>query len=277
MTVAKSAGLIVLLGTGIGFAIGFNDLDMARIAEGGSKLAKAAVGVSDKDEIQIGREVAANLAARYGLVEDPKKLKYLNLIGQTLVLHCDRPKIPYHFAILRSAEVNALAAPGGYIFVTEGLLQSVNDEAELAGVLAHEISHVTRRHIMKAMRQAKLVEAGEDLAAAAGKDVNKYGKLGDFSINLLGKGLSRGDELDADKLGTLLAADTGYDAAGLLRSIQTIAAKEQSDVYIARFNKTHPPAKDRIDYLEATLSDISADPNAPRLSERFFANLTPEK
>ena len=149
-------------------AFDFNDLDLNKVVSGSAKLAQAAIGVSDDDEAKIGREVAANLAARYGLVDDPVKVLYVNLVGRAVVKHCDRSNIPYRFGILRTAEINALAAPGGYIFITEGLLNQLKDESELAGVLAHEITHVVERHVVKAIRQSNLIGAGQDLASASG-------------------------------------------------------------------------------------------------------------
>jgi len=256
-----------------GRAFDLNDLDVGKVVSGGAKLVKAVGGLSDADEIKVGREVAANLAARYGLVEDPVKVKYVNLVGQAVVSHCDRKKIPYHFGILHTSEINALAAPGGYIFITQGLLDTLKDESELAGVLAHEVTHVVRRHIVKAIRKANLLGAGEDLASAAGKDVSKYSQLSDFSINLLSNGLSRSDELEADKGGTILAASVGYDPKGLRRSIERLAAKQQAEVLLSRFNKTHPAAKERLTAIDQTLRQNGLSNEGRQLAERFQAHL----
>jgi predicted Zn-dependent protease len=254
-------------------ALDLGDLDMQKVVSGGAKLAKAAGGLSDQEEIQVGREVAANLAARYHLVEDAAKVHYVNLVGQTVVRHCDRKKIPYHFGILHTAEINALAAPGGYVFITQGLLESLKDESELAGVLAHEVSHITRQHIVKAIRQANLLEGGQDLASATGKEMSQFSQLSDFSVNLLSKGLSRDDELEADKLGTILAAKAGYDAYGLRRSIETLAAKEKADLLLAHFNKTHPSAADRLKVIDQAIQKNHLPATAQRLPERFAQRL----
>ena len=147
---------------------------MQKVVSGGTKLTKAAGGLSDEEEIQLGREVAANLAARYHLVEDAAKVSLCESCGASDCKPLRSQKIPYHFGILHTAEINALAAPGGYVFITEGLLESLKDESELAGVLAHEVTHITRQHIVKAIRQANLLEGGQDLASAAGKDVSPY-------------------------------------------------------------------------------------------------------
>jgi len=254
-------------------AFDFSTIDVGKAVSGGSKLAKAAGGLSDDDEIKVGREVAANLAARYGLVEDAARVRYINLVGQAIVRHSERKKIPYHFGILHTSEINALAAPGGYIFITQGLLDTLKDESELAGVLAHEVTHVVHRHIVKAIRQADLVGAGQDLASAAGKDVSQYSQLSDFSINLLSNGLSRGDELDADKGGTILASKIGYDPTGLRRSIERLAAKQKTDVLMGRFNKTHPPARDRLKAIDQTLKRNHLAESGQQLAERFRRNI----
>jgi len=254
-------------------ALDLGDLDMQKVVSGGTKLAKAGGGMSDEEEIQIGREVAANLAARYGLVEDGAKVHYVNLVGQAVVNHSERKKLPYHFGILHTAEINALATPGGYIFITQGLLESLKDESELAGVLAHEVTHVARQHIVKAIRQANLLEGGQELTSAAGKDVSSYAQLSDYSVNLLSKGLSRDDELEADKLGTILAAKAGYDASGLKRSIEALAAKQKADLFLAHFNKTHPPPKERLKVIDKAIRSNHLGIGGQRLDKRFAQRL----
>lgn len=254
------------------FSWDLNNVDWQKAASGGTKLVKAATGLSDAEEIKLGRQVAANLAARYGLVEDPAKLQYLHRVGLTLAGHSTRTKLSYHFGILKSPEFNAFAAPGGYIFVTEGLLTFLKDEAELAGVLAHEISHVTEQHIVKAIRQANLIGAGQDLASAAGQESETWGPLTDFSVNMLEKGYSRKDELEADREGTLLAAATGYDPRGLYDSVTRLGLLKGSNAVFGRFSSTHPPAADRVKEIEKALKKIK-EPTDIRLAERYAKNI----
>jgi predicted Zn-dependent protease len=136
-------------------------------------------------------------------------------------------------------------------------------------VLAHEISHVTQRHIVKAIRKANLVGAGEDLAAAASKDAAKFGQLSDFSIHMLDNGLSRGDELEADKLGTALAAKVGYNASGLRDVVKRLGEKEAKSSTLAHFNKTHPPAADRLKVIDQAIAVNHLSDAGPHLAERF--------
>jgi beta-barrel assembly-enhancing protease len=262
-----------------GNAWDWNQVDLDKAASGGAKLLKAASGMKDADEIRLGREVAANLAARYDLIEDQARLKYINLVGQALVHQSNRSKLPFHFGILKAPEYNAFAAPGGYVFITEGLLSQLRDEAELAGVLAHEISHITERHVVKAIRDANLLGAGKDLAAAAGHDAEDYASLTDFSVHLLEKGFSRKDELQADRLGTELAAKTGYDPRGLRDSVARLAEHQEKDPILARFKRTHPPTQDRLDAINKVLPKKLSE-SLPRLPERYklvFANTVPAK
>ena len=145
--------------------------------------------------------------------------------------------------------------------------------ALLGHVMAHEISHVTQRHVVKAIRQANAVEAGQDFSAASGHDLSSYSQLSDFTINLLNNGLSRTDELAADQLGTALATEAGYDPAGLRRSVERLEAREKSDVLLARFNKTHPPAADRLRAIDQTIDSHHGTAQGQRLADRFKQNI----
>jgi beta-barrel assembly-enhancing protease len=273
----KRAGVLSLVFLAAASLLGWDwqSVDLEKVASGGSKLIKAAAGMSDESEIRLGREVAANLAARYGLVEDKDKVLYLNRVGLIAARLSPRSKLPYHFAILKSEEFNAFAAPGGYIFITEGLLNFLQDEAELAGVLAHEISHVSERHIVKAIQKANVLGAGQDLAAASGYDTGAWAQLTDFSINLLDKGHSRKDELQADRAGTLLAASTGYDPRGLHDTVARIGLLKGVDAVYARFSSTHPPAHERVKEINKALKQIKS-PGDIRLADRY-AKYIPRK
>ena len=251
-------------------AIDWNSIDLDKAWEGGTKLVKGVAGISEKEEIRIGREVAANLAARYGLVSDEKLNRYLNRVGWAAARISERPGLPYRFAVLKTEEVNAFAAPGGYIFVTQGLLKSLKNEAELAGVLAHEISHVTHKHIVKAIQKSNLMGAGVDFAAAASKNTELLDQVSDLSINMLMNGLGRKEELEADQVGTTLSGKVGYEPAALLHVVQDIQARHANDKTMIRFNKTHPAPEERIEVIEKTLRVLGWQTvQGPTLPERF--------
>ena len=112
-------------------------LDLGRLFDVGKDLRTAAVGLDEKEEIAVGREVAGRTLGAAPLVPDPELQAYVNRVGRWIAMQSERPDLPWHFGVLDTASVNAFAAPGGFIFVTRGLLETVGTEAELAGVLAH--------------------------------------------------------------------------------------------------------------------------------------------
>ena len=123
--------------------------------------------MSEQEETELGKGIAANLLGAAPLVPDAALQTYVNRIGKWLAMHSERPGLPWHFGVLDTDSVNAFAAPGGYVFITRGLLLQMRDESELAGVLAHEISHVIERHALETMRKGTLAEfAGDTLGQA---------------------------------------------------------------------------------------------------------------
>jgi len=252
------------------YALSLSDLDSEKLISGGAKLTKAAVGISGEDEQKIGREVAAYLAARYGMLSDPAKTKYVNLVGRLVARHSGRTDIPYHFGILKSEEINAWAAPGGYVFITEGLLNFLENEAQLAGVLAHEVSHISERHIVKAMRKADLLGAGQDVASATGVGGDGYTTLANFSIDLLNKGFSRSEELESDALGAVVAARAGYDPQAYRYALKRISFKtEKTDTLFARYHKTHPPIDKRLASMDTALKRVERGTPSVIAADRF--------
>lgn len=250
-------------------AFNWESVDLEKAASGGGKLLKAATGLKDSEEVALGRQVAANVVARYTLVENQALQVYVNLVGKALARHSSRSGLKFYFGVLRSDELNAWATPGGYVFITDGLLRTLRDESELAGVLAHEISHVTERHVLQALRKANLLDGGQDLAQAGGSDLSKYANLTDYSIRLMSKGLSRDDELEADKKGTWLAADTGYDVTGLRRAVERLGKPESQAKLISRFDKTHPPVLQRLKAIDRALQKSGLDSRGQKLPGRF--------
>jgi len=222
------------------------NVNVSSLAMGGVKLAKAMVPMSDQDEIMLGRETAAKVIGKFGIYKNEVLTHYINTLGSSIAKYSDRPNIPYHFAILNTVSVNAFAAPGRYIFITYGTLKKVKDEAELAAILAHEIGHVTQRHIVKEIQKSNLLGAVGSFAEAFAKDRFMLSKLSDFSTNLLIKGLSREDELESDRLGVIYTERLGYTPWGLYRFLNTLQnIKGDDSRKMTYYNKTHPPTGDR--------------------------------
>jgi predicted Zn-dependent protease len=222
-----------------------------------AKIAKDTLIVTPKDEEALGREAAANLAAKYKLSGNEAMGRYVSLVGAAVARSAVRKDVTWRFGVLDSAEANAYAAPGGYILVTKGLVALMKDESELAGVLAHEVMHVDRKHALKAMRRGGLLQAGARLS-----NRTELMAMANGLISMLERGYGKGDELDADKEGTLCLARAGYDATGLVRALQRHdhgGAKDDG------FSQRHPPFDDRV----KALAKLDVKEGGQKLEARF--------
>jgi predicted Zn-dependent protease len=250
------------------------NIDVNRLLDSAKDVAKATHEIDQKEEIAIGDDVAARLLGAATLVNDPKLQQYVNRVGRWLASQTERPDLPWQFGVLDTPDLNAFAVPGGTIFVTRGLVAHMKSEAELAGALAHEIGHVLRKHHLKAIQKnAQTALAGDALnlalkdRAGAARD-----KLISFGTEMYGRGLDKSDELEADRLGVVIAARGGYDAYGLPAVLQTLQAMNPADSGLALMFKTHPAPAERLDALsekmQPTLDRYSSQ---PQLAERFAA------
>lgn len=228
--------------------------------------------MSQKDEVQLGRGVAASLLGAAPLVPDPSLQTYVNRLGRWLAMHSERPGLPWHFGVLDTDSVNAFATPGGYVFITRGLLLQMRDEAELAGVLAHEISHVVEKHALETMRKGAFLEfAGETLSETLRKEGSpEFTKLVSAGTEIFARGLDKQDEFAADRMGVVIAARAGYDAYGLPTTLQTLAAINPKDDAVALMFKTHPDPSERLDrLLTAMEGGLERYGDQPRAADRF--------
>lgn len=232
-------------------------LDLTRVAENLGNVKTAVVGVDAEEEAKIGQEAAATLLGASPLLENNDMQRYVNRVGRWVALQSDRPELPWRFAVIDHPNVNAFAAPGGYVFITRGLLFQLRNEAELAGVLGHEIMHVVRKHHLEALKkQARLNLAGSVASAALeqrGKDASDYEWVAAGAKTLYTRGLDRDDEFDADRMGVVLAARAGYDPYGLPAVLQRLDALSKDDGRLALLFKTHPAPADRLAELTARM------------------------
>ena len=223
---------------------------------------------SDEQEQRLGQAAAAVLLGAVPLYRDEAVQRFVNRVGMWLVQHTERAGLKWRFAVLDSSSTNAFAAPGGYVFVTRGLLAIARSEAELAGVLAHEIGHVLARHHLQAMTSQERFKLVTELALNA-TDTNTV-----ISDALLGvtrgvyaKGLERDDEFAADRLGVVIAARAGYDPYGLSQVLRTIAAVSADAQITGFFLSTHPPTVQRLEQLDRSLAQGFTVPAGPTASE----------
>lgn len=237
---------------------------LRRAAQGAAQVARAALPISTDKEIEIGRGIAATIAGRYPVSTDTALTAYVNLVGLAVAGEAPRPDIAYRFAVLETPDVNAFAAPGGYIFVTRGSLNLIETEAELAGVLAHEVGHVNRRHVIEQIRKADVMRTVQDQTGISGALLDQVVGQG---TNLLFTGLSREDEQEADSIGVELATSAGYDPGGLASFIRKLDAHGREGP-LAEITATHPRPADRLSALERITQRRGAAGGAV-LAERY--------
>jgi predicted Zn-dependent protease len=249
-------------------------LDLNRVIDSVKNVGKATLEIDEKEEVSIGRDMAARLLGAAPLVADAKLQKYVNQVGRWLASQTERPDLPWQFGVLDAPQVNAFAVPGGTIFVTRGLVAQMQSESELAGVLAHEIAHVLKKHHLKAIQKnAQTALAGEALSVAI-KDSRGAGrdKLISFGTEMYTRGLDKSDELEADRLGVVIAARGGYDAYGLPTVLQALQAMNPEDSGLALMFKTHPAPAERLEALDAKMQPtLDRYAKQPQLAERFAA------
>ena len=234
------------------------------------RIAQALIPISDEQEKILGRAVAARVIERFSIEDAPEKTFYLNLVGTAIAQRSDRPDIDYHFAILATDDVNAYACPGGFIFVTRGVLEMVRDEAELAAVLAHEIAHVTERHIIKEMQKSKLMKAGADAVAAEFSAPGPlFEAMTQFATDALFHGLKKSDEYDSDLKGVEYLNRLGYDYPAMFDVLRHLDVRRRMGMTKV-LSKTHPSPKSRLQKLKAAVRKAKLDePTRIRLPERF--------
>lgn len=209
--------------------------------------------IGTEKEIEIGRGIAATVAGRYPLSNDASLTEYVNLVGLTVAGEAPRNDIVYRFGVLETPDVNAFASPGGYIFITRGALDIIGSEAELAGVLAHEIGHVNERHVIEQIRKADVMREAKDQSGLTGE---KLDKVVGHGSNVLFTGLSRGDEAAADSLGVEYAVSAGYDGSGLAAFVNKLAQRSKEN-RLAEVLSTHPPPGERLTRLNRIVERLA--------------------
>ena len=227
-------------------------------------------GTSQEDEIAIGRQIAGDLLGAAPLVKDKRLQKYINDVGAWVASQSERPDLPWHFGVIESKDINAFAAPGGYIFVTRGLYQQLSNEAELAGVLGHEIGHVIRKHHLKILQQSRLVDMGGKLLTKEIGDNAQTQKLIGSGAEVVARSLDKNAEFEADRIAVVLSTRAGYDAFGLPAVLQQIGHFAKDDGNVALLFKTHPLPDDRLDKLGTAMGERFDGVRGKTLETRFY-------
>jgi predicted Zn-dependent protease len=278
--ICSTATLLVLLLSGLAAGSLLDELQKVvnpeskerKILSGATQVLSSAKDMDYKTERTIGESLALEGMQRFGRPVNNESLQqYVNLVGNAVAANSKRPTIPYRFVVLDSQVQNAFAAPGGVIFISRALLGIIDNEAELAGVLAHEVGHVAGKHAISSIRRAQFLQGVGTITAANMKgDKGKQfeSMIGDLQSVLFDKGLDKGMEFEADAAAVETAYRTGYDPRGLLGVLKKMQKIEASSARNGSWFSTHPPLKERIERLEAQLQKYP-DAASATVRERF--------
>ena len=223
--------------------------------------------ISEAEERQIGDDVSAKIRQRFGVVQDPAIHKYVTLLGTTLARQSERPNLNWTFVVLDTDGVNAFASPGGIVHVTRGALALAKNEAEVAGVIGHEIGHVAHKHTVNAIKKGNAVKMGTD-AAGRSSFLSSYANKAYEMI--LENNFDRGDELDADKVGVDLAQKAGYQAGSLGDFLERLDERNKNQAERNGLFASHPETKERIEKIRKQAASASG---AAVVEARFKSNV----
>ena len=268
----------IILCVALAAPINAQALELGDLADLGASLIGANRKIPREEEIQIGGNLISGLLGAAQLVDDPALQQYVNDVGYWVASTSKRADLPWLFGVLDSDGINAFAAPGGYIVITRGLYSLLENEAQLAAVLAHEISHVVSKHHLVALQKSMQNEFWSKLAVMSvedSKDSDRLDKLVNAGVQLYATGLDRVYEYDADLGGVVLTARAGYDPYALLDVLTTIDSINPDSSNLTVMLNTHPATADRLVRLAARMDEKMEKYASGQInSERFLQTTT---
>jgi len=217
--------------------------------------------MSEAQEISAGQEADAQVKKEMGLYNDPNLQEYVSSIGLKLAQLSERPNLPWHYTVVDVPAINAFALPGGYIYITRGILPFLNDEAQLAGVLGHETGHVTARHAAQQYTRAVGGTVGLVALGIFVPGARPFGQLAEQGLGVLFLKYGRGDELQADQLGARYAARGNWDPAGVPDMLATLGRLDEASGQrrgVPNWLETHPEPLARVKEIQPAVQQLSA-------------------
>ena len=232
--------------------------------------------MTEQEEQQLGAAVSERIRTRYGVVQDAAVHRYLALVGGVLAGASTRPNLPWTFIVLDTDGVNAFAAPGGYVHITRGALALVHDESELAGVLGHEIIHVTEKHTVRSIQKSKAVQMGASETLSGSSALLEKAVTATYD-NIVEKGFGRDEENESDKLGVALANGVGYAPGGLGGFLTRLKDRNKDATEKRGLFASHPEMQSRLDTLKKEIASKRMASTAT-LADRYkrFISYTPK-
>ncbi|HEX2250321.1 MAG TPA: M48 family metalloprotease [Gemmatimonadales bacterium] len=220
--------------------------------------------ISESQEIQMGQQASKDVAQSIGLYNDAKVQAYVAKLGKQMAAASERPNLPWEFHVVDDASVNAFALPGGFIFVTRGLMASMNNEAELASVLGHEIGHVTHRHSVQQISKAQLAQLGLGIGSILSSDIARFGQLASAGLGILFLKYGRDAELEADRSGFRYALSQNYDVSEMTDVFETLSRISEAGGggKLPEWLSTHPNPENRIERIESILDTLHQKPGS---------------
>jgi predicted Zn-dependent protease len=254
-----SLALMALIATPVHAQLGGLGARLRQAQEAKSKLDKVAgeLRVSEADERKLGEQVSLQLRQQFGVYQDKDVARYVSLVGRVLAQGSSRPALDWQFIVLDTDGVNAFAAPGGIVHVTRGALGLIKNEAELAGVLGHEITHVTAKHTVRSIQKNKLVAlTAEEVGGSTGLSQSVLSRLAEAAYkNVINNAFDRDDEIESDTVGIALANKAGYAPGALSAVLQRLQDRNRSQEQPNGMFASHPVIKDRI----ATIARVAKE------------------
>ena len=228
--------------------------------------------VGEQQEIAIGRDADLSVSQQYGVYEDEPLQTYLQGLGDQLAKVSERPELPWKFVVVDDPIVNAFALPGGFIYVSRGMLAHMASEAELIGVLGHEVGHVTARHSVEQMSRAQLAGLGLGVAQIASREMRRWGGLANTGLQLAFLKFGRDDERQADSLGLRYLVRTGYDPNQMPKVFHTLdrVSNSSGTGRIPTWQSTHPDPGARSESLRQAVLQLPSDQRAGRVGHDTF-------
>lgn len=230
------------------------------------------LSMTDAEEAELGANVSERIRTRYGVVQDAAVHRYLALVGTTLAQGSTRPALPWTFIVLDTDGVNAFAAPGGYVHITRGALALIKNEAELAGVLGHEIIHITEKHTIRAIQKSKAVQMGAAETLSGSSALMERAVTATYD-NIVERGFGRAEENESDEKGVTLANKIGYAPNGLNGFLTTLKDRNKASTEKRGLFASHPEMQDRLDRITKLIASKKLTATAT-VQPRYAKNIT---